>query len=99
MSCEGITISDHCWLGSGVKILDGVTIGQSSVIGTAAVVTKNIFKNSVAIGIPAKVIQHKSESNSVFSVFCFEYFKAKDRKRLSTYFIVTKVSHKSESRK
>jgi len=38
----GIVIEDDCWLGYGVKVLDGVTIGQGSVIGAGAVVTRNI---------------------------------------------------------
>ncbi|MGL5795618.1 MAG: acyltransferase [Waterburya sp.] len=53
---KGITIEDNCWLGSGVRILDGVTIGQDSVIGAGAVVTKDIPAYSVAAGVPAKVI-------------------------------------------
>ncbi|AFY33732.1 DapH/DapD/GlmU-related protein [Calothrix sp. PCC 7507] len=57
MSYEGITIEDNCWLGTGVKVLDGVTIGKSSVIGAGAVVTKDIPPNSVAVGVPAKVIR------------------------------------------
>ncbi|MBD1933174.1 MULTISPECIES: acyltransferase [Cyanophyceae] len=60
---EGITIEDDCWLGTGVKVLDGVTIGQGSVIGAGAVVTKDILPYSVAVGVPAKVIQ-KRNSNS-----------------------------------
>jgi acetyltransferase-like isoleucine patch superfamily enzyme len=57
LSREGIEIQDNCWLGSGVRVLDGVTIGKGSVIGAGAVVTKDIPPNSVAVGIPAKVIK------------------------------------------
>lgn len=57
LSREGITIEDNCWLGTGVKVLDGVTIGKSSVIGAGSVVTKDIPPNSVAVGVPAKVIK------------------------------------------
>ncbi|HEY9769853.1 MAG TPA: acyltransferase [Coleofasciculaceae cyanobacterium] len=53
---KGITIEDNCWLGSGVRVLDGVTIGRDSVIGSGAVVTKDIPPYSVAVGVPAKVI-------------------------------------------
>jgi acetyltransferase-like isoleucine patch superfamily enzyme len=57
LSREGIVIEDRCWLGSGVKVTDGVTIGEGSVIGAGAVVTKDIPPNSVAVGVPAKVIK------------------------------------------
>ncbi|NES84010.1 MAG: acyltransferase, partial [Moorea sp. SIO2B7] len=49
-------------LGSGVKVLDGVTIGQGSVIGAGAVVTKDIPPYSVAAGVPAKVISKRKEN-------------------------------------
>ncbi|NEO99003.1 MAG: acyltransferase [Symploca sp. SIO2E9] len=55
-SYKGIVIEDDCWLGSGVKVVDGITIGQGSVIGTGAVVTKDIPPYSIAVGVPAKVI-------------------------------------------
>lgn len=57
---KGIVIEDDCWLGSGVKILDGVTIGQGSAIGAGAVVTKDIAPYSVAVGVPAKVISRRN---------------------------------------
>lgn len=65
---QGIVIEDDCWLGSGVKVLDGVTIGRGSVIGAGSVVTKDIPPYSIAVGAPAKIIgqrQHKSEQLTV----------------------------------
>ena len=56
LSSQGITIEDDCWLGAGVKVLDGVTIGKGSIIGASAVVNKNIPPYSIAVGVPAKVI-------------------------------------------
>lgn len=52
-----VTIEDNVWIGGNVTILPGVTIGKNSVIGAGAVVTKNISKNSIAIGNPAKVLR------------------------------------------
>ena len=52
-----VTISDGVWLGSGSIIGPGVTIGENSVIGAGAVVTKDIPANSVAIGVPARVVK------------------------------------------
>ena len=57
LSRKGIEIEDKCWIGSGVRILDGVTIGTGSVIGAGAVVTKDIPPHSIAVGVPAKVIK------------------------------------------
>ncbi|MDB5288275.1 MAG: hypothetical protein JWR05_3224 [Mucilaginibacter sp.] len=52
-----VIIEDNVWVGEGVVVLAGVTIGENSIIGANAVVTKSIPKNSVAVGNPAKVIR------------------------------------------
>lgn len=62
VSCEGIVIEDDCWLGSGVRVVDGVTIGQGSVIGAGAVVTKDVPPYSVAVGVPARAIANRNSS-------------------------------------
>lgn len=46
---RGITIEDDCWIGSGVMILDGVTIGHGSVIGAGTLVLKDIPAESVVV--------------------------------------------------
>lgn len=56
---KGIVIGDDVWLGAGVYVLDGNNIGTGSVIGAGAVVTKDIPKYSVAVGVPAKVIRKR----------------------------------------
>jgi acetyltransferase-like isoleucine patch superfamily enzyme len=56
---QGIVIEDDCWLGSGTKVLDGVTIGKGSVIGAGSVVTKDIPSLSIAVGVPARVIKKR----------------------------------------
>lgn len=63
-SHKGIQIGDNCWLGSGARILDGVTIGAGSIIGAGAVVTKDIPPNAIAVGTPAKVIKMRTASQS-----------------------------------
>ncbi|WP_029901978.1 sugar O-acetyltransferase [Prevotella sp. 10(H)] len=52
-----VTIEDGCWIGGGVIILPGVTIGHGSVIGAGSVVTKDIPANSLAVGSPCRVIR------------------------------------------
>ena len=52
-----VVIEDEVWIGNGVCVLPNVTIGKHSVIGSNAVVTKDIPPYSVAAGVPAKVIK------------------------------------------
>lgn len=51
-----VTIGRYSFLGAGVKVLPGVTIGQGCVIGAGSVVTKDIPDYSLAVGLPAQVI-------------------------------------------
>ena len=52
-----ITIGDNVWIGGGVTILPGVKIGNNSVIGAGAVVTKDIPANVLAFGNPCRVVR------------------------------------------
>ena len=52
-----IVIGDHCWLGGGVIVCPGVTIGDRAVVGAGSVVTRDIPADSVAAGNPARIIR------------------------------------------
>lgn len=52
-----IRIGNNVWLGYGVIVMKGVTIGENSIIGMNSVVTKDIPANCIAAGSPAKVIK------------------------------------------
>ena len=67
-----VHIGRNCWLGAGVIVLPGVTIGDNSVIGAGSVVTKDIPSNVVAVGNPCRVLREINEHDKEF------YFK--DRK-------------------
>lgn len=52
-----VSIGNDVWIGGNVTILPGVTIGDNVVIGAGAVVTHDVPSNSVAVGVPARVIK------------------------------------------
>ena len=52
-----VVIGDNVWLGYGVKVLKGVTIGENTVIGLGSIVTRDIPANCIAAGNPCKVIK------------------------------------------
>lgn len=52
-----ISVGNNVYIGNNVVILPGVNIGNRVVIGAGAVVTKDIPDNSVAVGVPARVIK------------------------------------------
>ena len=51
------------WIGGGVKVMPGVTIGSNVVIGGGSVVTKDIPDNVVAAGNPCRVIRPITEKD------------------------------------
>ena len=53
-SAQPITIGDNVWLGAGVFVCPGVTIGNDTVVGAGAVVTRDLPAGVVAFGVPAK---------------------------------------------
>lgn len=57
-SGKPITLEDNVWLGGGVIVCPGVTIGQNSVVGAGAVVTKDVPPDVVVAGNPARIIRH-----------------------------------------
>ena len=61
ISSGDIVLEDNVWLGLNVQVLDGVTIGEGTVVGAGAVVTKSLPPNSVAVGVPARVIRRRGE--------------------------------------
>ncbi|MFZ0548133.1 MAG: acyltransferase [Candidatus Promineifilaceae bacterium] len=52
-----VILEDHVWLGAGVTVLKGVTIGHDSVVAAGAVVTKSIPPFTLAAGVPAKPVR------------------------------------------
>ena len=55
---KDIHIGRNVWVGAGVIILPGITIGDNSIIGAGAVVTKDVPNNVVVVGNPAKIIKN-----------------------------------------
>jgi maltose O-acetyltransferase len=50
-------IEGNVWLGGGVIVLPGLTIGENTVVGAGSIVTKDLPPNVVAAGNPARVVR------------------------------------------
>ena len=64
-----VHIGKNCWLGAGVIVVPGVTIGDNTVIGAGSVVTKDLPSNVVAVGNPCRVLRPINEHDEIY------YFK------------------------
>lgn len=60
-----VSIGDDCWFGANVTVCPGVSIGNGCVIGAGSVVTRDIPPNSIAAGVPARVIREITDQDSM----------------------------------
>jgi len=52
-----VRLEQGCWLGVGVVVLPGVTIGKNAIVGANSVVTKSVPAYAIVAGVPAKIIR------------------------------------------
>jgi acetyltransferase-like isoleucine patch superfamily enzyme len=60
-----VRVGHNCWIGYGACVLRSVTVGDNSVIGTSAVVTKDVPDNAIVGGVPARVIRMREEPQTL----------------------------------
>jgi maltose O-acetyltransferase len=60
-----ITIADNVWLGGGVIVSPGVSIGEDTVVAAGAVVTRDLPAGVVAAGVPARVLRDIGDEDRV----------------------------------
>lgn len=61
-----VHIGKNVWIGAGVIILPGVTVGDNTVIGAGSVVTKDIPSDVVAVGNPCRVLRSIGEKDRIY---------------------------------
>lgn len=59
-----VIIGNDVWLGTGVVVTAGVSIGDGCIVGAGAVVTRDLPANSIAVGVPARVVATRSEAET-----------------------------------
>ena len=77
-----VVLKDNVWIGDSAIVCKGVTIGENSIIGAGAVVTKDVPPNSIFAGNPAKLVKTLDEKKD--SISRKDFFK--DPKKLAADF-------------
>lgn len=81
-----VEIGDNVHIGTDSFVLPGVKIGNNVIIGVASVVTKDIPDNSVAVGVPAKVIETIDEYKEKH-LLEFDYTKSMSKEEKKEYLL------------
>jgi len=55
-----VTIEDNVWVGIGATVMPGIIICEGSVIGAKSLVTKDVPRNAIVIGIPARIAKFRN---------------------------------------
>lgn len=78
-----IQIGNNVYIGMGACVMPGVKIGDNCIIGAGAVVTKDIASNSVAVGVPARIIETIDEyyAHAKDKVIYLDEMETADRKQ------------------
>lgn len=63
LQTEPVVIRRKAWIGAGAIILPGVTVGENAIVAAGAVVTKDVPDNTIAAGVPAKILRNINNVN------------------------------------
>lgn len=69
-----VVIGNDCWIGDGVKILSGVTIGDGAVLAAACVVTKDVAPYEIVGGIPARHIGWRFDEATIKALLALQWW-------------------------
>lgn len=69
-----ILIENDVWIGNNAIILDGIKIGNGSIISTGSIVTKDVLPYSIVGGIPAKIIKFRFSEDQIEKLLYFQWW-------------------------
>lgn len=78
-------IGNDVWIGHAAIIMPGVKIGHGAIVGSGAVVTKDIPPYAIVVGVPAKVIKYRFDSDTIDKLLSIEWWNW-DRTKLEINF-------------
>lgn len=74
-----VVVENDVWIGKNVTVLDGVKIHNGAIVGTNAVVTKDVPPYAIVVGIPAKIIRYRFENNVIKQLLELEWWNMDDK--------------------
>lgn len=75
-----IRIANDVFIGVNVTVLDGVSIGNGAVVGAGSVVTKDIPPYAIVVGVPAKIVKYRFDSEVIDKLLSIQWWNFDDDK-------------------
>lgn len=88
--CKTINIGNDVWIGLNSIIMDGVSIGDGSVIGAGSIVTKNVPSYAIVAGTPAKIIKYRFNKDIIDHLDNLKWWDFDDEKIMRNLWIFNK---------
>lgn len=88
-------IGSDVWIGHGAKILNGVKIGDGSVVAAGAIVTRDVPPYAIVAGVPARVIRYRFDEECINDLLALKWWTAKDKDLIKfiKYFQIENINH------
>lgn len=72
---QHVTIKNDVWIGANCVIMPGVTIGNGAIIGSSAVVTKDVPDYAIVGGVPAKIIKYRFSDEEIERLLAIKWWE------------------------
>lgn len=69
-----VIIGNDCWIGEGVSLIGGVTVGDGAIVLAGAVVTKDVPPYAIVAGIPAKIVKYRYHQEDIDFLLKFKWW-------------------------
>lgn len=73
-----VTIGNDVWIGNNAIIMNGVNIADGAIVGSNAVVTKDVPAYAIVVGVPAKIIRYRFETNVIEDLLKLKWWNLED---------------------
>jgi acetyltransferase-like isoleucine patch superfamily enzyme len=74
-----VEIGNDVWIGCNVVVMPGVKIGDGAIVGSSAVVTKDIPPFAIAVGVPAHVIRYRFEEDMIERLLSIKWWELPEK--------------------